>query len=95
VEATNVGFHQTACRFIPEDRTFHILSPAYLLTGRFKAGSSSIDISASALKMEADISASALKMEAICSSEKSVVFTGLHGIISQKIEPIITTDVRT
>jgi hypothetical protein len=34
-------------------------------------------------------------MEAICSSETSVDFNGLHGVISQKIELLITTALRT
>jgi hypothetical protein len=39
---------------------------------------------------------STLKMEVTCSSETSVsTFSGLHGIISQKIELFITTAVRT
>jgi hypothetical protein len=38
---------------------------------------------------------STLKMEASCSSETSLTFNGLHGIISQEIELSITTAVRT
>jgi hypothetical protein len=36
-----------------------------------------------------------LKMEAICSSEASLTFNGLCGVISQKIVLFITTAVRT
>jgi hypothetical protein len=38
---------------------------------------------------------STMKMEPICSSESSVDFNGLHGVISQKIELFITTALRT
>jgi hypothetical protein len=38
---------------------------------------------------------STLKKEAKCSSETSVDFNGLSGGISQKIQPFITTAVRT
>jgi hypothetical protein len=38
---------------------------------------------------------STLKIEAIYPSETSVDFNGLHGVISQKIEPFMTTADRT
>jgi hypothetical protein len=34
-------------------------------------------------------------MVAACYSEISVIFNGLHGVISQKIEVFVTTAVRT
>jgi hypothetical protein len=36
-----------------------------------------------------------LNMEATCSSETSVDFHGLHGVISQKMELFITTAMKT
>jgi hypothetical protein len=36
-----------------------------------------------------------LKMEETHSSEMLLTFNGVHGVISQKIEPFITTAVRT
>jgi hypothetical protein len=36
-----------------------------------------------------------LKMEETCSSKISVDFSGLYGIVPQKIELLITTAVRT
>jgi hypothetical protein len=35
-----------------------------------------------------------MKLEAALSSETSVVFTGLHGVISQKIEIFVVTALR-
>jgi hypothetical protein len=34
-------------------------------------------------------------MTAICFSERSVDFTGIHGVITQKIELFVTSAVRT
>jgi hypothetical protein len=38
---------------------------------------------------------STLKMQTTCFSEKLLTFNGLNGVISQKIQLFITTDVRT
>jgi hypothetical protein len=36
-----------------------------------------------------------MPVQAVCSSETSVDFNGLHGVISQKLELFITAAVRT